>query len=188
MTRADNQQERLIDIGWILGFVDGEGCFSIGFVKQPDRTERRRIRRGYRTGFQIAHEFAVVQGERSIASLEALREFFRVGGIYINRRYDNHKEHLYRYSVTKRKDLSNVIIPFFERYRLRTAKNDDFRLFAECVRRMQKDEHLTNEGAIRIALMTERMNHRKSRSDIIKILRDQTPTMPHRHEERVPSA
>ena len=31
---ADNQQERLIELGWVLGFVDGEGCFSIGFVRQ----------------------------------------------------------------------------------------------------------------------------------------------------------
>jgi hypothetical protein len=35
---ADNQQERLIKkIGWITGFVDGEGCFSIHFVRQPHR-------------------------------------------------------------------------------------------------------------------------------------------------------
>ena len=25
---ADNQQERLFTIGWLVGFVDGEGCFS----------------------------------------------------------------------------------------------------------------------------------------------------------------
>ena len=37
---ADNQQERLVRIGWTLGFVDGEGCFSIGFVRQPGRTDR----------------------------------------------------------------------------------------------------------------------------------------------------
>ena len=43
---ADNQQERLVRIGWILGFVDGEGCFSIGFVRQPGRTDRH----GYKTG------------------------------------------------------------------------------------------------------------------------------------------
>ncbi len=54
---ADNQQERLI--GWILGFVDGEGCFSINFTKQPDRQELYRIRRGYKTGYQISHNFAV---------------------------------------------------------------------------------------------------------------------------------
>jgi len=39
MTCADNQQERLIKIGWIVGFVDGEGCFSINFIKQNDKKE-----------------------------------------------------------------------------------------------------------------------------------------------------
>ena len=42
---AENQQERLIRIGWVVGFVDGEGCFSIGFVKQPDRAGRRGLKR-----------------------------------------------------------------------------------------------------------------------------------------------
>ena len=28
---ADNQQERLIQLGWVTGFVDGEGCFSKGY-------------------------------------------------------------------------------------------------------------------------------------------------------------
>jgi hypothetical protein len=32
---AENQQERLISLDWVVGFVDGEGCFSIGFVRQP---------------------------------------------------------------------------------------------------------------------------------------------------------
>src|SRR3990167_7230330 len=50
-TRADNQQERLIKIGWITGFVDGEGCFTIHFVKQHDHQEPTRIRRGYTTGY-----------------------------------------------------------------------------------------------------------------------------------------
>lgn len=43
---ADNQQERLIKRGWVIGFVDGEGCFSIGFVHQEDGPGRK----GYRTG------------------------------------------------------------------------------------------------------------------------------------------
>ncbi len=69
-----NQQERLITIGWVVGFVDGEGCFSIGLVRQPDRPGRR----GYQTGFQVSHNFSVVQGARSLDSLEALREFFGI--------------------------------------------------------------------------------------------------------------
>src|SRR5438093_13735518 len=41
VTGAENQQERLIEFrGWVIGFVDGEGCFSIGFVRQQDRPAR----------------------------------------------------------------------------------------------------------------------------------------------------
>ena len=31
---ADNQQERL-DANWIVGFVDGEGCFHVGINLMP---------------------------------------------------------------------------------------------------------------------------------------------------------
>src|SRR5436309_15902587 len=97
---AENQQERLIESrGWIIGFVDGEGCFSIGFVRQPNR----RNRKGYKTGFQVSHEFVVVQGARSLACLRELQSFFGVGRIGINRRYDNHREHLYRYYVQRKR-------------------------------------------------------------------------------------
>jgi len=175
-SRADNQQERLITIGWILGFVDGEGCFSIGFVKQPDRKEPTRIRRGYVTGYQVTHEFTVMQGARSLRNLEELKKFFGVGAIYINRRHDNHKEDMFRYSVSRREDILNVIVPFFKKYRLRTAKKRDFLLFTKCVASMQQGKHLTRDGVIQIALHAEQMNHRKSRANLIRILRNQTPT------------
>ena len=41
VTGAENQQERLTEFrGWVIGFVDGEGCFSIGFVRQSSRAGR----------------------------------------------------------------------------------------------------------------------------------------------------
>ena len=123
---ADNQQERLINIGWVVGFVDGEGCFSIGFVKQSVRSNRK----GYRTGYQVSHEFVVTQGEKSLSALIELQKFFGVGQVIINRRYDNHNEHLYRFVVRKKDDLLQIIIPFFEQYKLKTSKSLDFNKFA----------------------------------------------------------
>src|SRR3954462_13732348 len=92
---AENQQERLIRTGWVIGFVDGEGCFSIGFIRQAGG----RGRSGYRTGYQVAHEFAVTQGAQSVSCLQELASFFGVGQVLANKRYDNHREHLYRYVV-----------------------------------------------------------------------------------------
>jgi len=168
---AENQQERLIKIGWITGYVDGEGCFSINFIRQPHRHNRR----GYKTGFQVAHEFAVTQGASSVESLHLLVKFFDVGNVYINKRYDNHKEHMYRYCVRAREELVKTIIPFFEQYPLRTSKQDNFLKFAECMRLMETGAHLTRSGLIEIVKIAETMNHKKPRTEIIRILRDYTP-------------
>ena len=168
-TDADNQQERLI--GWITGFVDGEGCFSIHFVKQPERATRR----GYKTGFQVGHEFAVTQGAKSVECLQMLKEFFGVGEVYLNRRFDNHKEHLYRYSVARRSDLLRVVIPFFQRYSLRTSKRADFAKFVECMRVIEMNAHLTVGGLLKIIEIAETMNHCKPRTEMIRILRDYMP-------------
>jgi hypothetical protein len=168
-TDADNQQERLI--GWITGFVDGEGCFSIHFVRQPERATRR----GYKTGFQVGHEFAVTQGAKSVECLRMLKEFFGVGEVYLNRRFDNHKEHLYRYSVARRSDLLRIVIPFFRRYPLRTSKRADFAKFVECMKVIEMNAHLTVGGLLKIIEIAETMNHCKQRTEMIRILRDYMP-------------
>lgn len=170
----DNQQERLIKLGWVIGFVDGEGCFSIGFIKQPDRKEKSRIRKGYKTGYQVFYEFAVTQGAKSLKSLKDLQKFFGIGNIYINTRYDNHKEPLYRYVVRKKKDLLTVIIPFFKRYKMRTTKQNNFEKFAKCLNEIRIGSHLNKRGIKKIAKIASTMNRQKPRN-LIKILRDHTP-------------
>lgn len=178
-TRADNQQERLAKhIGWIVGFVDGEGCFSINFIRQPDRKEKERVRRGYKTGYQIFHEFAVTQGESSKDVLDDMREYFGVGGVYVNTRYDNHTEHLYRYVVRKRSDLLNVIIPFFERNTLLTVKQKNFTKFAACVRAIEQKKHLTPRGLTAIARIASTMNRKRNGKVLARILRDHTSNTP----------
>jgi hypothetical protein len=167
---ADNQQERLISIGWMVGFVDGEGCFSIGFVHQGDRKDRK----GYKIGYQVAHEFAVTQGESSLNCLHDLKVFFKVGMVVVNKRHDNHKEHLYRYVVRKREDLLNVIIPFFRKYPMRSKKQVDFEKFSKCVELVNEGEHFSCAGLTKIAKITQTMNRKKDRSCLIKILNDHT--------------
>ena len=171
---AENQQERLIGLGWVIGFVDGEGCFSIGFVRQPSREGRT----GYRTGYQVAHEFAVTQGAQSVHCLHELGAFFGVGQVIPNRRYDNHREHLYRYVVRKRVDLIERIIPFFRRHPMHSSKQRNFEKFARCVELIDHGVHLSNEGLIRIAEIAQTMNRQKPRRELIRILRGHTPNIP----------
>jgi LAGLIDADG endonuclease len=77
---AENQQERLRQEGWVIGFVDGEGCFSVGVIRQNGGSGRS----GYRTGYQVAHEFVVTQGAQSVSCLHELQSFFGVGQVLAN--------------------------------------------------------------------------------------------------------
>ena len=116
MTGAENQQERLIEFrGWVIGFVDGEGCFSIGFIRQPSRIGRS----GYKLGCQVSPRFVVSQGVSSVHVLEELKQFFQCGRVYVNRRNDNHREDMAQFIVERREDLRKAVIPFFREYPLR---------------------------------------------------------------------
>ena len=152
-TGADNQQERPgSEPWWIVGFVDGEGCFGASIV-------RNHV---CRLGWQVQPEFSVTQGERSLPSLELVKRFFACGTIIRNQRHDNHREAMYRFSVRRGADLRTCIVPFFESHPLRTAKHEEFRHFVRILRLMDEGCHLDLDGMKAIARFVETMNHRKA--------------------------
>jgi len=77
--------------------------------------------------------------------------------------------------VRRRDELLETVIPFFQQHRLRTSKRDNFDKFAKCVEMISAGRHKTVDGLIQIAEITETMNRKKSRQELIRILRDYTP-------------
>lgn len=150
---ADNQQERLKIANWICGFVDGEGCFSVSIIKNKTT----------KSGIQIFPEFVVTQGAKSLSALEEIKKFFKCGNIFVNKRYDNHNENLYRYCVRSLEDLKTRIIPFFVENNLRTYKQKDFLIFKDVVEMMLQKKHLNNSGRKKILSSISKMNRRKKR-------------------------
>jgi hypothetical protein len=77
--------------------------------------------------------------------------------------------------VRRRIDLLERIIPFFREHPMRTSKQQNFEKFARCVELIEANRHLTREGLIKVAELAETMNRRKSRQELIRILRGHTP-------------
>jgi len=152
-TRADNQQGRL-DPWWIVGFVDGEGCFSVSIFSNKTT----------KLGVQVFPEFVVTQGAKSLQVLENLQSFFGCGKIYENNRTDNHRENLYRYCVRSIDDITTAIVPFFETHPLMTAKNHDFVIFCQVLDMIRQKRHLSKNGVEEIRMLAANMNRRKARA------------------------
>ena len=147
---ADNQQERPGFEQWVVGFVDGEGCFSVPIFRNPT----------CRLGWQVQPEFTVVQGARSMHVLHELKRFFGCGQVGRNGRHDNHREDLFHFRVRSLGDHVGRVIPFFVANPLKTAKRGDFGVFADVVSLMAQRLHLTPEGLRRIAEMTQSANRK----------------------------
>ena len=132
---------------WVVGFVDGEGCFFVGINRHPEMT----------LGFQVLPEFTVVQHQRDIQLLHALKQFFGCGVVRVN-----HDDRM-AYRVRKLEHLKERIIPFFEAHPLHSKKWIDFLKFKKALMLMDRGEHLTPEGIAKIREVTSSMNRGQER-------------------------
>ena len=136
-----------LEAQWVVGFVDGEGCFYVGINLQPEM----------KVGYQVLPEFTIVQHERDIQLLYALKQFFGCGVV---RR--NHAERM-AYRVRGTRHLRERILPFFEMHPLKSKKRQDFLKFRRILLLMERGEHLTTEGVERIRAIASKMNTGRER-------------------------
>ena len=127
---------------WIVGFVDGEGCFHIGINKNQTM----------KLGVQVLPEFTVVQHQVDVQVLHALKDYFGCGVVR-----KNHGTRLC-YRVRGQDNLLHKILPFFEKHQLKTRKRVDFSKFRKVILLIQKEEHLTPEGLEKIRKIKATMN------------------------------
>ena len=136
-----------LDAQWIVGFVDGEGCFHVGINAHPDMS----------AGFQVLPEFTVVQHRRDIQVLHALKAYFGCGVVRVN-----HDDRM-AYRVRGHEHLMQRIAPFFMQHSLKTSKNIDFLKFRDVLLMMEKRIHLTTQGVSDIRQVAAQMNRGRSR-------------------------
>ena len=151
LTGADNQQETpslsniVLDPNWIVGFVDGEGCFSVS-VHRNSMMHRHG-------GWQLLPVFQVYQHQDHREILEAMVRVFGCGQI----RPKGPNSSVLTFAVGGLSNLETAVLPFFERFPL-VVKGSDFTSFAVIVRSMRMKEHLTDIGFERLVRLAYGMN------------------------------
>ena len=128
---------------YISGYVDGEGCFSVSFSKR----EKLRI------GWEVKPSFCVGQNYDRREVLDLMMSYFNCG--HIRRDWG---DRTLKYEVRKLDDLLNKVIPHFEKFPLKSAKQKDFLRFAEICRQMKSLEHHKIRGLRTILKNAYEMN------------------------------
>ena len=130
-----------LSVEWVVGFVDGEGCFHVSLNRHEEMT----------AGYQVLPEFVVVQHQRDRQVLEALKRFFKAGVVR-----GNHDDRLCL-RIRKLEALQQVC-DLFSRHPLKTKKNVDFHKFRRILHLMSQRRHLTREGLVEVIDLARTMN------------------------------
>lgn len=134
---------------YVVGFVDGEGCFCVPISVHKTLARRREVRPTF--------EIEVREDDPPI--LRKIQRVLGCGTIYRLefKRYVRWKPHV-KLKVSKLSDLQNILIPFFEEHPLQAKKRKSFRIFKRILRMVARKEHLTEKGIERILRLRNQMN------------------------------
>ncbi len=133
----------MLDPWYITGLTEGEGCFSVSFTLR----DRLSVRIETRASFSIS------LNKRDKVLLERVRQCLSCGGIRFSR-----SDNTYKYEVRNIAELTEKVIPHFEKYPLQGSKAEDFQKFREICKMIRANLHLSRKYLPRIIELAYSMN------------------------------
>jgi hypothetical protein len=127
----------------LAGFAEGEGCFNVVVQKSPTT----------KTGFSVSLMFQLTQHSRDIALMQNLKNFWDCGKLF-----KRPNGEAVDFKITKFTDLTDKVIPFFQRIPLQGLKYKNFSDFCKVADIMKEKGHLTAEGLDQICKIKAGMN------------------------------
>jgi LAGLIDADG endonuclease len=133
------------DPQWLSGFVSGEGCFMVNLIKSSD----------CKFGFQVQLSFVITQHCRDEELLKSFEYYLNSGKLHKTKRGE------VIFHVRKLSDLTEIIIPFFNKYPIIGVKSEDYYDFCKVADMMNHKQHLTEEGLNLIRQIRAGMNNNR---------------------------
>jgi len=112
--------EGVIHPEWLVGFVDGEGSFNVITVEKKSNAASTLS-----ISYKVWLHFQITQHNRDTLLMERIVTYLGCGSV------KKRNTEAVDFKLNKFELLNNIIIPFFQKYPLQSAKNIDFQSFIE---------------------------------------------------------
>lgn len=116
--------------GWIVGFVEGDGCFAVGVHNKSTMKFLKYMKPSIKVG----------QHTLDVRLLYALRKYFNCGQVRYN------VKNYYLWEVESQNDLLNIIVPFFDQFKLQGKRSIEFLRQREILLKLEKKKHYERRG------------------------------------------
>jgi hypothetical protein len=136
----------LINIHWISGFINADGCFFL----LPKKDNKMKL------GERITYGITISQNIISLIVLESIASFFGFGNI----RENVNDVHIYRIDSLKN---INTFISVFNEAKLQGAKALDYADFCRGIELINQKQHLSQDGLNSIKVISNNMNTKRTK-------------------------
>ena len=131
---------------WLTGFTSGEGCFFV-YIRNSSTTKLGKF---------ISLKFHIVQHSRDTELMKKFIAIFDCGRIELSL----DRSEVY-FVVTKLQDITDKVIPFFDKSPIKGVKALDYADFKKVAVLIAKKDHLTKKGINEIKLIKSNMNFQR---------------------------
>jgi hypothetical protein len=132
---------------WLTGFTSGEGCFFV-YIRNSSTTK---------LGKSISLKFHIAQHSRDTELMKKFIAIFDCGRIELSLA----RSEVY-FVVTKLQDITDKVIPFFDKSPIKGVKASDYADFKKVAMLLTKKDHLTEKGINKIKLIKSNMNFQRN--------------------------
>ena len=140
-------RQRKLNPFYIVGFIDGEGLFSISVGKHKTLSR----------GLEIRPEFEIELRADDKEILERILVTIGCGKIY-DCSYERYGWYPHvKYKITSTKDMESYLFPFLDRYRLQAKKAKSYKFFREIVLMVRRKKHLSDAGFNKIIKLRDKI-------------------------------
>lgn len=173
----------MVDLNWLLGFIEGEGCFTIGLTRNKSA----------QFGYQIQPSFVIKLTLSEEQVLEEIKHTLGVGRTYYessalsrNKGMKNANDCV-SLRITKLKELEKLIDMLDPLFFVSSAKRADFNVWRDCIKLIQKGDHRKKEGFLRIAEMRDKLHKRKqwNKKNYCIIRQDVDPCLEYKKKQKL---
>jgi len=145
VNRPDYVFNGIPDPDWMAGFASGDSSFNVKTSYSPSSLFNKRVQLRFGIGLNI----------REKALIQYLPSYFGLAddlkNVYLNLNSA-------RFEVVKFSDITDKIIPFFDKHSIQGKKSLDFADFKKAADIIKRKDHLTPQGLQQILEIKTKMN------------------------------
>ena len=146
--RLDFKFDGIPDPNWIAGFTSGDGSFNI----KTTTTRKGKVQLRYSIHLHIREKEVI------LGMINYIINFYKDKSIIDNEKNVHFTNTYAAFQIVNTSDILNIVIPFFNEYKIRGLKELDFEDFKKVAIMIENKEHLTSEGYKEILEIKNGMN------------------------------